>query len=155
MFQAEVHTLKEQLENLKSAQDLKISLLDVELKELKQDFFKKRKDLKKDLETDDLKMKVLVEASTESIEYLKKIAQRGEYIRNLAESCKKFETDREKLVNWFSVTRTNFKMYNDVEEEEEQEPESSKVADEVQELQCILRGKNYVHMLSISINTVK
>ncbi|XP_023021023.2 dynein regulatory complex subunit 2 [Leptinotarsa decemlineata] len=87
------------------AQEGKINYLELQLKILNKHFLNIRRNLQLDLQTDEKQMKLLTDISAKSLKYLENLNQKGQHITNLAETCKKFETDREKLVKWIPKTR--------------------------------------------------
>lgn len=83
-----------------------IKKLETKIEGLNKSFLKTKKDLQKDLQTDEDKLYLLTEYAASSIEYLQKLARKGVRIKHLANTCKKFETGREQISRWLPITLT-------------------------------------------------
>ncbi|KAJ8929838.1 hypothetical protein NQ314_017441 [Rhamnusium bicolor] len=95
--------LKSEEYSLLSDRQLKIKNLEAEVENLNKNFLRIRKNLQSDLQTDERKLTLLIDMSYKTFQYLDKLANRGEQIKNLANTCKKFETQREKVAKWLPI----------------------------------------------------
>lgn len=81
-----------------------IKNLESELEELNRSFLKMKKTLQKHLQTDERKLNFLTDCATGSFQYLERLAKKGEQLKILANTCKKFETEREKVSKWLPIS---------------------------------------------------
>ncbi|XP_022916476.1 dynein regulatory complex subunit 2-like [Onthophagus taurus] len=72
--------------------------------------------LKKDLDRDEKKLRVLSESAKESMDELRKWERKGEFLLGLAQNCRKYETQKEKVLR-FSKNEVNKEEFFVVEEE--------------------------------------
>ncbi|XP_072384937.1 dynein regulatory complex subunit 2 isoform X1 [Diabrotica undecimpunctata] len=101
--------LKKELEEVQIAQEQQLTTLNEELDVLQKQFNNIRTALHRDLQLDDKKLKLLVEAASSTKNYMENLLRKGNDILFLVETCKKLETEREKLSKWFSSTSKNAK----------------------------------------------
>ncbi|CAH1116925.1 unnamed protein product [Phaedon cochleariae] len=71
---------------------------------LTKQFLKIRRNLQTDLKTDEEQIKMLSDVSCKTIQYLESVAQKGQRILSLGQTCKKFETEREKIIKWMPLS---------------------------------------------------
>ena len=83
----------------------KIKSLEAEEKQLSIKFFNIRKTLKVNLALDDNQLRILISVSNESLDHLSELLNKGKHLLNLANTCHKFETEREKILKWISVPK--------------------------------------------------
>lgn len=100
-----IDQLQRDHEIMLSERENKIKTLKIQLVDLNKYFLKIKKDLQKDLQTDEKKMHYLIECTTNSVQHLEKLAKKGEQIKNLANTCKKYETEREKVSKWLPISQ--------------------------------------------------
>uniref|UniRef100_A0A6P7G838 Uncharacterized protein LOC114334810 n=1 Tax=Diabrotica virgifera virgifera TaxID=50390 RepID=A0A6P7G838_DIAVI len=101
--------LNKELEEVQVAQEQQLTTLNEELDVLQKQFNNVRTNLHRDLQLDDKKLKLLVDEASSTKDYLENLLRKGNEILFLVETCKKLETDREKLSKWFSSTSKNVK----------------------------------------------
>ncbi|XP_056643771.1 dynein regulatory complex subunit 2 isoform X2 [Diorhabda sublineata] len=116
--------IKEELERTRTSQEYELAALSEELVKLQKKFNKLRTQLNNDLQVDEKKLKVLVEVSDETKRYLEGLVKKGNCILNFLEICKTFETDREKIMQWYHTKVS--KNYGEKVKEEENNIESVK-----------------------------
>lgn len=87
---------------------MEVTSLELEIKTLQREILTARRKLKNELQNDDLKIKVLSSVCYGTQEYLQKLRQKGVHILNLSDTCKKFETEREKLNKYLPVKYIEF-----------------------------------------------
>ncbi|XP_050295704.1 dynein regulatory complex subunit 2 [Anthonomus grandis grandis] len=91
------------LEDLLKQKTAKISSLEAEDKILNNNFNIIRKTLKKNLDLDEKQLKILISSSNEALSAMETIFKKGQHLLNLSNTCKKFQTEREKLLKWLPV----------------------------------------------------
>ncbi|XP_050506978.1 girdin isoform X1 [Diabrotica virgifera virgifera] len=101
--------LNKELEEVQVAQEQQLTTLNEELDVLQKQFNNVRTNLHRDLQLDDKKLKLLVDEASSTKDYLENLLRKGNEILFLVKTCKKLETDREKLSKWFSGTSKNVK----------------------------------------------
>ncbi|XP_057665784.1 dynein regulatory complex subunit 2 [Diorhabda carinulata] len=116
--------IKEELDRARTSQEHELTALSEELVKLQKKFNKLRTQLNNDLKVDEKKLKVLVEVSDETKRYLEGLVKKGNCILNLLEICKTFETDREKIMQWYHTKVS--KNYDEKVKEEKNNVESVK-----------------------------
>ncbi|KAF7276498.1 hypothetical protein GWI33_010224, partial [Rhynchophorus ferrugineus] len=88
---------------IKKVRSEKIKNYQTEEKALKEHFLELKKDLKNDLLLDELKLRMLTSNASHNISFLSDLVHRGKQIVSLSETCRKFETTREKLSKWLPM----------------------------------------------------
>ncbi|CAG9767378.1 unnamed protein product [Ceutorhynchus assimilis] len=81
----------------------KVQSLEAEEKLLNIKFLKIRKDLKVHLALDEKQLRLLTATSNQALEELNLVLEKGRHVLALSITCKKFETDRERISKWLPI----------------------------------------------------
>ncbi|EFA09003.2 Coiled-coil domain-containing protein 65-like Protein [Tribolium castaneum] len=92
-----IKTLTQHLENLTTKRTEHIAQLKATIAEKTATFYAVRQQFRKDVAKDERQLLHLTHISNKSIEFLHRIQTRGVQIVNLMKTCRKFETQREKI----------------------------------------------------------
>ncbi|XP_018568844.1 coiled-coil domain-containing protein 65 [Anoplophora glabripennis] len=111
-----INQLENDHDNMLFDREKTIKTLEFELGDLEKFFLRMKRNLQKDLQTDETKLFLLTDCATRSLHYLETLAKKGEQIKYLANACKRFETEREKVSKWLPITRGIAKHDEDDEE---------------------------------------
>lgn len=84
---------------------MEISYMELQIKALNGVFLKVKKRLKTDQEKDEEKIKFLSNICFNTTQYLENLNRKGKHILNISRTCKKFETEREKLSCYIPVKK--------------------------------------------------
>ncbi|XP_060522522.1 dynein regulatory complex subunit 2-like [Cylas formicarius] len=100
-----VSTLKSKQNELRESTELKTNDLDVEERRLNDKFIAIKKRLKTHLDVDDKKLRLMTFAANETLDLLVQLNEKGRHIVALSQTCRKFETEREKVARFIPTPK--------------------------------------------------
>ncbi|KAJ8923075.1 hypothetical protein NQ315_001627 [Exocentrus adspersus] len=109
-----LNDLEKDYDNKLHERQVTVKHLENELEDLNKAFLKVKKNLQRDLQTDEKLLFFLTDLATQSLRYLEGVLKKGEHTRNLANTCKKFETEREKIFKYIPLAHRLRKYEGDV-----------------------------------------
>lgn len=99
-FQIQIEKLKDEYVTLKTTRDKVIKSLETATKAVNVQSLSVKKRLQNELTLDEKQLRLLIATSKHCIGDLEKILSTGEYILQLAQSCRRFETEKEKIMRF-------------------------------------------------------
>lgn len=93
----QIDKLTEKYNQLLKEGEIEINSLELEIGVLNIELLKVRKTLKTEQQNDDTKTKLLSSICYETKAFLENLNQKGSHIIHLSNTCRKFETEREKV----------------------------------------------------------
>lgn len=96
-LQDQIQKLSKRYDEIVKHCDAETESLESDIKSLSKEFLKVRKDFEIEKKIYDKKIRLLSSSSYSILQLLEKICKKGDHIMNLSNTCKKFETEREKL----------------------------------------------------------